>query len=152
MHDADPVSFSQDERRRIFSYIDQNTQLLPGTIRDNLSVYSSIGNSDRSLWEILERVQLQDMVKSLPMELDTLVSDGGTNFSTGERQRIALAQCLAKGSSVLVLDEAMSGLTEQMEGEIFRNIIPLFGQVYFVSHREQMGKISDAVIRLMDRT
>ena len=86
------------------------------------------------------------------MELDTLVSDGGTNFSTGERQRIALAQCLAKGSSVLVLDEAMSGLTEQMEGEIFRNIIPLFGQVYFVSHREQMGKISDAVIRLRDRT
>ena len=152
VHDADPVSFSQDERRRIFSYIDQNTQLLPGTIRDNLSVYSSIGNSDRSLWEILERVQLQDMVKSLPMELDTLVSDGGTNFSTGERQRIALAQCLAKGSSVLVLDEAMSGLTEQMEGEIFRNIIPLFGQVYFVSHIEQMGKISDAVIRLRDRT
>lgn len=148
---VDPARLAPAERRRIFTYLDQNVQLLPGTVRDNLKLFSLESAGDRSLWEALDRVMLLDRVRALPLGLDTPISDARRNFSTGERQRMALAQSIAKQSAILVLDEAMSGLPKDMEQAIFRNIRPLFEQIYFVSHREHMHDFAEQVIMLEAR-
>lgn len=148
---VDPMRLTKNERRRIFSYLDQNVQLLPGTVRDNLKLFSLESAGDRSLWDALERVMLLDRVRALPLGLDTPIADARRNFSTGERQRMALAQCIAKQSSILILDEAMSGLPKEMEQTVFRNIQPLFEQIFFVSHREHMHGFAETLIELETR-
>ncbi len=148
---VDPTRLSMNERRRIFAYADQNVQLLPGTVRDNLLLFGATTSGDRSLWESLELVGLVDRVRALPLGLNTPIGDARRDFSTGERQRMALAQCVIKRSAILVLDEAMSGLPMDMEEVIFTSIRPLFEQIYFVSHRSHMHAFAETVIELETR-
>lgn len=147
---VNPILLSSAERYRIFAYSNQELQLLPGTIRDNILIYGSKGASDRKLWDALERVKLLETIDALPLGLDTPISDARSNFSTGEKQQMALAQCIIKKSSILVLDEAMSGLPVEVELEIFQNIRPLFDQIYRVSHRMNAQINADVVIALED--
>ncbi|MEJ6706264.1 MAG: ABC transporter ATP-binding protein [Porticoccus sp.] len=143
-----PIHFSSKERQYVFSYADQHVQLLPGTIRENLCMLNSSKQSNKTLWEILDCVEMFDVVSALPGGLDTPIEETLGNFSLGERQRMVLAQCLAKKSKVLVLDEAMSAIAEDMEIRIFNNIRPLVDQIYLVSHRVHMDQFADLTIDL----
>lgn len=148
---VDPTTLSASERARIFSYAGQDIQLLPGTLRDNLSLSSARAGGQRDLWNALQNVELLETVRRWPLGLETPVSEAGQNFSTGERQRLVLAQTILKKSAILVLDEAMSGLPAEMEKRIFRNIRPMFEQIYFVSHREHMRVFAESTIELAKR-
>jgi len=145
---VNPVSLSSTHRQSIFSYASQDVQLLPGTIRDNLLLLNTSVVTDQVLWEALEKVSLAEIVRALPLGMGTPITEALLNFSTGERQRMILAQCLTKKSQILVLDEAMSGLSEEMETQIFTNIKPYFDQIYFVSHRVHMREYADLIIEL----
>ena len=139
------------ERQKLFAYVSQNVQLVPGSLRDNLLLFAPPDMNDREIWEVLQRVGLYDHVRSLPLGLDTPIVDARRGFSTGERQRIILAQALMKKSEILVLDEAMSGLPKAFELEIFEKIRELFCQVYFVSHRQHMLSVADSRISLSSK-
>ena len=145
---ADPAALSLKERYRIFSYADQGIHLVPGTLRTNLCMFDTGSRSDRSIWSALEKVQLLERVQKLPLGLDTSISNARRDFSTGERQRLALAQCISKRSAILILDEALSGTSAELETKIFSDICPLFKQVYFTSHRMHMADCADTIIKL----
>jgi len=142
------TKLSPAERYRLFAYVSQNVDLTPGSLRDNLTMFAEKEVNDREIWEALELVELNRRVLSLPMGLNTPIADARRGFSTGERQRIVLAQSLMKKSEILILDEAMSGLPKKYEQMIFSRLTERFRQIYYVSHRQHMSVYADQVIEL----
>lgn len=80
--------------RRKLSIIPQEPVLFTGTIRSNLDPFRQY--SDQLLWDVLEKCHLADGIRQLPKKLDTEVTQGGENFSVGERQLLCLARAMCK--------------------------------------------------------
>uniref|UniRef100_A0A2N9I1F1 ABC-type xenobiotic transporter n=1 Tax=Fagus sylvatica TaxID=28930 RepID=A0A2N9I1F1_FAGSY len=121
--------------RSRFGIIPQEPTLFNGTVRYNLDPLSQ--HSDKEIWEVLEKCQLDETVKEKEKGLDSLVVEDGSNWSQGQRQLFCLGRALLRRSRILVLDEATASIDNATDMILQRTIRTEFADctVITVAHR-----------------
>ncbi|KAM6937453.1 ATP-binding cassette sub-family C member 8 isoform 3-T3 [Xenentodon cancila] len=132
--------------RSRLSIILQDPILFSGTIRFNLD--PEVKATDEMLWEALEIAQLKPVVKTLPGGLDAMVTEGGENFSQGQRQLFCLARAFVRKSSILIMDEATASIDMATESILQKVVMTAFADrtVVTIAHRVHTILNADLVI------
>lgn len=91
----------------------QDIFIVPGSIRENIVLDRELPESN--IDRIVDLSQLEGLVKSLPLGLDTRIGEGGMDLSAGQKQLLAFARVLARNPKVLILDEATSNVDTETE-------------------------------------
>lgn len=97
-----------DLRQRI-GFVPQKAVLFTGTIRSNM-LYGNPSATEEDIWKALEIAQAKDFVLELTDGLESIVEQGGSNFSGGQRQRLCIARALIKPADIYIFDDSFSAL------------------------------------------
>lgn len=133
------------------SMVFQRVYLFEDTILNNIK----FGKPDATLREIraaARAARCDDFIMSLPEGYDTVVGEGGSSFSGGEKQRISIARAILKDSPIIILDEATSALDAENEHEILEAIDELTRNktVIMIAHKIKSVKKADHIIAVRD--
>ena len=101
--------------------VPQNAVLFAGTIRENMQ-WGKKGASDDEIYRALEIAQAKEFVEAKPDGLETMVLQGGKNFSGGQRQRLTIARALVGEPEILILDDSASALDFATDAKLRRAI------------------------------
>jgi ATP-binding cassette subfamily B protein len=140
-----------DSLRDTIGVVTQDSHLFHETIAENLR-YAAPGATDEDMWAALRGAQVEELVRSLPDGLDTVVGERGYRFSGGEKQRIAIARLLLKHPSIVILDEATAHLDSESEAAVQRALsVALSGRTALViAHRLSTVRDADLILVLDD--
>ena len=124
----------------------QNGQLLTGDILHNI-----IGTNNLTLedaWAAAEAAGVADDVREMPMQMNTVISEGSTNISGGQRQRILIARALAMKPAIIICDEATSALDNRTQAIVTESLDRLKATRIVVAHRLSTIRHADRIIVL----
>lgn len=135
--------------RTKIQFFSQDIPIITGTIKDNILLGS------------LDRIQIIDTIKEkkfmskfceLPNGLETIILEGGSNLSGGDKQKIALARLFVEEPDVIILDESTNSIDEINAYEILTNIIEEFREliIIIISHDSKVKSICDRIITIKD--
>ncbi|MFE6450785.1 ABC transporter ATP-binding protein [Nocardiopsis dassonvillei] len=132
-----------------FAYVEQDTPVIPGTIRENL-LFSHPDATEEEVRRVLGQVRLADKIDALEEGLDTPLD--ATSFSGGQRQRIALARALLRSPDVLLLDEATSQVDAITEAAITESVRAHAARaaVVTIAHRLSTVIHADTIVLMED--
>ncbi|OZU87444.1 multidrug ABC transporter permease [Virgibacillus indicus] len=132
--------------RRQIGYVSQESAMMAGTIRENLTYGLKDAETvpESRLWEVAEMAYANQFIKAFPEGLDTKVGERGVKLSGGQRQRINIARAFLRDPKILMLDEATASLDSQSEHAVQEALTRLMeGRTTFViAHR--LSTIVDA--------
>ena len=123
------------DRLRFITRVTHQSYLFSATVRENLRLAKK-DVDDAAMWAVLEQVRLADFLRG-EQGLDTMLKEQGSNFSGGQRQRLALARALLHDSPVYIFDEATSNIDVESETLIMEVIETLAKTktVLLITHR-----------------
>ena len=130
----------------------QDSFLFSGTIKENIS-YSRPDATDEEIIEAAKAVCAHDFIMEYPDGYDTMVNEGGTMFSAGQKQLIAFARALLADPAILILDEATSSIDTETEIVLQQGLDKLLeGRTSFIiAHRLSTIKNSDRIMYICDK-
>jgi ABC-type multidrug transport system fused ATPase/permease subunit len=137
--------------REHIGIVPQKAVLFHGTIRDNLA-WGKADATDEELFEALRLAQAEDVVRSKEDGLDSMVEQGGRNFSGGQRQRLTIARALVRRPDILILDDSSSALDYATDAALRRSLHTLQKEyrptVFIVSQRTSSLRHADQILVL----
>ncbi|MFE0856281.1 ABC transporter ATP-binding protein [Streptomyces mutabilis] len=145
------AELSRRECRAGIALVDQNTHVLEGTLRENIT-YASPGAPDDEILRVVRLTRLDHVVRRLPGGLDGRLGDRGGTLSAGERQRVALARALLARPRLLLLDEHTSHLDAVNEAALIRTLSAVSRDcaVLVIAHRLATVRHADRIVVLED--
>ncbi len=133
-------------RRRV-GVVMQNGKLFQGDIYSNI-VISAPWLSRQDAWEAAELAGIADDIRSMPMGMDTVISEGAGGISGGQRQRLMIARAIAPKPKILMFDEATSALDNITQKKISESLDSLKCTRIVIAHRLSTIKQCDRIIVL----
>jgi len=130
-------AYSLRSLREQITYCTQENAIFHGTLRENL-VWRSSGVTDVRIWEVLGSLALEEWILHLEHGLDTPVSNGGLEFSGGQRKGLLIARALLEDRPVLLLDEVFAGV-DQRHMDIWMEVLKKRAErslILMISHEE----------------
>lgn len=141
------AEWGRDRLAHIVSSVDQDICLFQGTLRENITLWDETV-THRTLLAAIHDAGLGDVVKHLVGNLDGVIEEGGRNLNGGQRQRIEIARALVQEPSVLVLDEATSGMDAESEDRILSAVRRRGMTCVLIAHRLSTIRDCDEIIVL----
>ncbi len=131
------------------SMVFQNVYLFQDTIANNIK----FGKPNATMDEVIEAAKkacCHDFIKSLPNGYNTVIGEGGSNISGGEKQRISIARAILKDVPIIILDEATSNIDPENESRLQEAIAELTKDktIIMIAHRLKTVKQADQIIVL----
>jgi ATP-binding cassette, subfamily B, multidrug efflux pump len=123
--------------------VPQKAYLFSGTIASNLR-YGREDATDDDLWESLRIAQADDFVRALPEGLEAPVAQGGTNFSGGQRQRLAIARAVVRRPEIYVFDDSFSALDLATDARLRAALRPTTRESTVIVVAQRVSSIVDA--------
>ena len=99
-------------------------------------------------WQAAEMAGIADDIRSMPMGMHTIISEGSSNISGGQRQRILIARALAGRPAVIMLDEATSALDNRTQAIVTESLNRLQATRIVIAHRLSTIKQADRIVVL----
>jgi len=129
--------------RSLIAIVPQQSYLFSGTVAENLRMGSPAA-TEEELWQVLRTAQAEDFVRELPRGLNAPVSQGGTNFSGGQRQRLCTARALLRAAPVYLFDDSFSTLDYGTDLRLREAMEPLLRSAVVLIVAERVATIADA--------
>ncbi|MBE7386178.1 MAG: NHLP bacteriocin export ABC transporter permease/ATPase subunit [Leptolyngbya sp. SIO1E4] len=129
--------------RRQFGVVLQTSRLSAGSIFENLAGGALI--SLEEAWDAAEKAGLADDVRAMPMQMHTVVSEGGSNLSGGQRQRLLIARALAINPKIMLMDEATSALDNRTQAIVTESLDRLNVTRVVIAHRLSTIRNADRI-------
>ena len=148
---TDIKEYRLDELRQSIGIVMQKAVLFKGTIRDNMK-WGNEEATDEDIWEALDIAQASEFVKGKDGKLDTVVEQGGKNFSGGQRQRLTIVRAIVRKPDILILDDSSSALDYATDARLRKAIGQMAGNttVFIVSQRTSSLRHADKIVVMDD--
>ncbi len=147
---ADIKDFPTGQLRRMIGLVPQKTELLSGTLRENM-VLGRTDITDEQIQSALETAQAKEFTDKLDGGLDSRILQGGKNLSGGQKQRLAIARALSQSPEILILDDSSSALDYATDANLRRALRKRSGMTsVIVSQRANSIRHADKIIVLDD--
>ncbi|QDQ97401.1 ABC transporter ATP-binding protein [Tomitella fengzijianii] len=141
----------QDTMCRSIGLVPQRAYLFSGTVASNLRFGKPDATEDE-MWEALRISQAEQFVRALPEGLDAPVSQGGTNFSGGQRQRLTIARAVVRRPLIYLFDDSFSALDLSTEAALYQALSEARGEATVITVSQRVARIaqSDQIVVLED--
>lgn len=134
---------TQKDLRARIGFVPQQARLFTGTIRDNI-LYGNPSASEEEIAEALEVAQASHFVNKKEEGLNSLVSQGGKNFSGGQKQRLAIARALVKKPEIYIFDDSFSALDFRTDIKLRTALKHYIKDASFIIVAQRVSSIMDA--------
>ncbi|MFM8862734.1 MAG: ABC transporter ATP-binding protein [Acidimicrobiia bacterium] len=128
--------------RRV-AVVPQRPYLFTGTVASNLR-FADAEATDADLWAALEIAQASDFVRAMPDGIDSRISQGGTNVSGGQRQRLAIARALVRKPDIYVIDDSFSALELATDARLRASLAPVTQHAAMIIVAQRVSSIRHA--------
>ncbi len=144
---ADERGLDPEKLMRRISFVFQDVYLFRDTVRNNIA-FGREGATEAEVEEAAKRACAHDFILRLPHGYDTMVGEGGSTLSGGEKQRISIARALLKDAPVVLLDEATASLDPENEVEVQRAVNALVEgrTVVVIAHKLRTIENADNIV------
>lgn len=146
--DGSQISFGDlNQYKKFFSYLPQKIFFLEASLYENILFGAKDINLDKDeLDKIINSSSLSNLIKQLPNNMDTKLSEDQQHISGGQKQLIGMARAFARGGQVLILDESTSAMDSKLESEMFEKVLnSSFDTLIFITHKSSLLKKFDVI-------
>jgi ATP-binding cassette subfamily B multidrug efflux pump len=147
--DIDVRLLDPRDLRSSIGLVPQRPYLFGGTVATNLR-YGKTDATDDELWAALEIAQARDFVRAMPEGLNSVIAQGGTNVSGGQRQRLAIARAVVKAPAIYLFDDSFSALDYDTDARLRAALSAVTARstVIIVAQRISTIRYADAIVVL----